>query len=160
MHAELGALVGIEAALERIDGSTSDQSRSDAASTVSMSDRSSGSASPSSKSPPLNQAIVSKPTRPPKAITRKSSPASSLNCAELASGTYTRRWPDGRTETVGEDEAGRAPVSGESSLTTRRPPRWRTLVNSPSCQRRRPCYAVGSASNDTPWPDEPRIRNE
>ena len=34
-----------------------------------MSDRSSGSAAPSSNSPPLNQATVSKPTRPPDAIT-------------------------------------------------------------------------------------------
>ena len=46
-----------------------------------MSDLSSGSASALSNSPPLNQATASKPTRPPKAITRKSSPASSLNCA-------------------------------------------------------------------------------
>ena len=41
-----------------------------------MSDLSSGSASAS-----LNQATVSKPIRPPKAITRNRSPASSLNCA-------------------------------------------------------------------------------
>ena len=46
-----------------------------------MSDLSSGSASASSNNPPLNQATVSKPTRPPNAITRNSSPASSLNCA-------------------------------------------------------------------------------
>ena len=80
---ELGALAGVKAALEqrvpRIDGSISDQSRSDAASTVSM--------------PGLLQRLrravveqtaavepghVSKPTRPPVAITSNRSLASSV----------------------------------------------------------------------------------
>ena len=44
-----------------------------------MSDFSSGSAALSSNRPPLNQATVSKPTRPPVVITSKRSPASSVN---------------------------------------------------------------------------------
>ena len=62
VRSELRALAGSRPRsnnVPRIDGSTSDQSRADAASTVSMSDRSSGSAAPSSNSPPLNQATVS-----------------------------------------------------------------------------------------------------
>ena len=74
-----------------IDGSISDQSRSDAASTVSMSAASSGSAAPSSNSPPLNQATASKPTRPPAAITRKSSAANSVNCSGVRRACWSIR---------------------------------------------------------------------
>ena len=42
---------------------------------------SSGSAAPSSNSPPLNQATASKPTRSPAALTWKSAPASSIHCS-------------------------------------------------------------------------------
>ena len=80
----------------RIDGSISDQSRRDAASTVSMSVRSSASAVSSSNSPPLNQSTVSKPTRPPEAITRNRSPASSAKCPGVrcaCSSIRVNMWP-------------------------------------------------------------------
>ena len=46
-----------------------------------MSDLSNGSTVSSSNSTPLNQSTVSKPTRPPEAITRNRSPARSGKCA-------------------------------------------------------------------------------
>ena len=60
--------------MPRIDGSISDQSSFEAASTVSISGFSSGSAVASSNNPPLNQSTVSKPTKPPLAMPWKSAP--------------------------------------------------------------------------------------
>ena len=70
-----------------------------------MSDFSSGSAAPSSNRPPLNQSTVSKPTRPPRAITRNRSPARSAKCAGVrraCSSIRVNMWTGQQAHVVGE----------------------------------------------------------
>ena len=115
----------------RIDGSISDQSRSDAASTVSRSPLSSGSVVSSLNRLPLNQSTVSKPTRPPDAIARKSSPASSPNRAGAGSACRSIRvnmW------------SGSRPTSSANMQKTRRLTKWATACG--SCPRSRNAWAT------------------
>ena len=92
----------------RIDGSISDQSRFEAASTVSMSACSSGNAASSSNRPPLNQSTVSKPTgRREPSHRRDARQVRKLRGVRRAcSSIRVNMWPGSRADVVGEHAEG------------------------------------------------------
>ena len=107
---------------------------------------------------PLNQATVSKPTRPPDAIARKSSPASSPNRAGAGSACRSIRvnmW------------SGSRPTSSANMQKTRRLTKWATAcrVVPPLSQRlgdgrERRRDALGERLPGLPWPQTFRVARE